>query len=111
MRDMYFAHAHPHRHEDWDWRGRPGRSRRGGWAWAGGPGPWSEADEDRVSLRRSAAALFGAVRQLRTASPEEREEARGILDDARRRLYLLLARETGPTSDVAGGDTPDATAI
>ncbi len=106
MHDEYFPHTHAR-------RGRRGRSPRADWSggWSGRPGPWGEADEDRISLRRSAAALFGAVRQLRTASPEERSEAKGILDDARRRLYLLFARDGGPSADVSSDDTPDATAV
>jgi hypothetical protein len=95
MHDTFTSHGHP---------------RKGPWGpravrWTG-RGPWAEAeDPQRAPLRRSAMGLIGAIRQLRALSPEKRTEAQAILDDARRKLYLLLASDTEPSGPAEGPDT------
>lgn len=61
---------------------------------AEGPPPWEAlaAMSDSVSLRRTMQGLGSAARQVaHSGTPEQVGKAREILDDARRRLYQLLA--------------------
>ena len=61
---------------------------------AEGPPPWEALAEisDSLSLRRTMHRLGSAARQVaQTGTPEQVAQAREILDDARKRLYQLLA--------------------
>lgn len=69
------------------------------WATAGAP-----ADDGLAELRTAGRELVGAAAQVaHVGSPAQLTEAIGLLHDARRRLYLLLAGERGqghsPTDD------------
>jgi DNA-binding PadR family transcriptional regulator len=67
-------------------------------AWTGGRG----GHDDLRGLSRELAAA--AMQVARVGSPAAVEEARGVLGDARRRLYRLLADDeaTSPTASAAG---------
>jgi DNA-binding PadR family transcriptional regulator len=61
--------------------------------------PWETAAEGASSelheLRRAGQALAAALIQVaQTGSPEQLEEAKAIIEDARRALYRLLAGDT-----------------
>jgi DNA-binding PadR family transcriptional regulator len=80
---------------------------------AKGPAPWEEvaagAPVGARTLRHAVAKLMPVVGQVgMSGGPREYEEATKVLDDARRRLYAILAGEqaghTGP--DAASG--PDS---
>lgn len=69
-----------------------------------GPAPWErpgdEADADLAALREAAFGLMGAMRQLTAiGEPEQLQKALEILRDTRRRLYQVLAEDSGPTQD------------
>jgi DNA-binding PadR family transcriptional regulator len=70
---------------------------------AGETSPWDqgdEADEDTLRLRDTVFRLFGAARQVGEAGTAAQIEAAvGILDEARRRLYGLLAEEDETSSE------------
>ena len=74
---------------------------------------WSQveagADDGFAGLRTAGRGLAGAVAQIaHVGSSEQVTQATGILDEARRRLYLLLA-EVDPASGTDAGDPdPDA---
>ena len=78
-----------------------GKEHRSGAAAAAGFGgqraPWEEAagtTSDRTALQQSAARLAQAVFQVaRTASESQRASATEVLDEARRKLYSLLAQD------------------
>lgn len=73
---------------------------------------WSQveagADDGFADLRTSGRGLAGAVAQIaQVGTAAQVRQATGILDEARRRLYLLLA-EVDPASGTDTGDTdPD----
>ena len=73
---------------------------------------WSQveagADDGFAGLRTAGRGLAGAVAQIaHVGSSEQVRQATGVLDEARRRLYLLLA-EVDPASGTDAGDTdPD----
>ena len=72
--------------------------------------PWDEvassADAQLVELRDLAFAVLGAIKQIATTgTPAQVESAKGVLRDARKRLYGLLA-EDAPAED-APGETDD----
>ena len=73
---------------------------------------WSQveagADDGFAGLRTAGRGLAGAVAQIaHVGSSEQVTQATGILDEARRRLYLLLA-EVDPASGTDANDTdPD----
>jgi DNA-binding PadR family transcriptional regulator len=61
------------------------------------PAPWSVEEDGALgaprSLGRAAAALAGATAEVaRGGSPAQAREAAAVLDEARRRLYAILAR-------------------
>ena len=61
---------------------------------AEGPPPWEAlaAMSDSISLRQTMQGLGSAARQVaHSGTPEQVGKAREILDDARKRLYQLLA--------------------
>jgi len=63
---------------------------------AEGPPPWETmvrgADQGDVSLRRALKNLAVAVAQVGQAgTPEQKKQVEGLLGDARRKVYLLLA--------------------
>jgi DNA-binding PadR family transcriptional regulator len=69
-------------------------------AGAGPDAPWEEAagpDADREAVhdaRKSLGGLVEALRQVMAAgSPEQRTKALGVVSEARRKLYLILAEE------------------
>jgi DNA-binding PadR family transcriptional regulator len=70
---------------------------------AGEISPWDqgdEADEDTIRLRETVFRLFGAARQVAEAGTNAQVKAAvGILDEARRKLYTLLAEEDATTPD------------
>lgn len=71
-----------------------------------GRAPWDEVASGTPgstrALLRSAATLVPVVRQVAfTGRPQDCEEAAKILDDARRRLYGILAAERAPAPDEA----------
>jgi DNA-binding PadR family transcriptional regulator len=78
-----------------------------------GPAPWEDAargaNRSLVDLRGLMMAVGAAVMQMGRAGSEEQIKAVGeILDETRRRIYLILAE--GPvTEDTASESTPDAT--
>jgi DNA-binding PadR family transcriptional regulator len=78
-----------------------------------GPAPWEDAargaNRSLVDLRGLMMAVGAAVMQMGRAGSEQQIKAVGeILDETRRRIYLILAE--GPTTgDTASGSTPDAT--
>ena len=58
-----------------------------------GPAPWDAAAAGSGSLPRAAVELAQATAQVgRTGSPEQVQEAVAVLDEARRRMYAILAR-------------------
>jgi DNA-binding PadR family transcriptional regulator len=66
----------------------------------GGPeAPWEEAGrgvdwEAMSEARKAGGALFGAFQQVwTTGSAEQRDKALAVVNDARRKLYLILAEE------------------
>lgn len=63
--------------------------------------PWDEPGAGRRGdLRGTVAELVGQVRQIgRFGTPEQAEQASAVLDDAKRKLYAILATE--PPSDEA----------
>jgi len=77
-----------------------------------GPAPWEDAargaDRSLVDLRGLMMAVGAAVMQMGRAGNEQQIKAVGeILDETRRRIYLILAE--GPTpGDTASESTPDA---
>jgi DNA-binding PadR family transcriptional regulator len=65
-----------------------------------GPGtPWEEAargiDWDAVNeVRKAGGGLVSAFQQVwANGTPEQREKALGVVNDARKKLYLILAEE------------------
>ncbi len=61
-----------------------------------GERPWEEGDEDspRFEARKELFRLIGAAKQLARADDDEQlTKAAGILKDARRKLYEILAEE------------------
>jgi len=70
---------------------------------AGETSPWEqgdEADEDTLRLRETVFRLFGATRQVAEAGTTAQVKAAvGILDEARRKLYTLLAEEETTPSE------------
>jgi DNA-binding PadR family transcriptional regulator len=66
---------------------------------AGPEAPWEEAgrgvDWDSLNeIRKAGGGLVEAFRQVwATGTPEQREKALGVVNDARRKLYLILADE------------------
>ncbi|WP_328917333.1 MULTISPECIES: PadR family transcriptional regulator [unclassified Streptomyces] len=66
---------------------------------AGGDAPWEEAgrgvDWDALNeVRKAGGGLIEAFRQVwATGTPEQREKALTVVNDARKRLYLILADE------------------
>ncbi|WP_078628443.1 PadR family transcriptional regulator [Streptomyces sp. NRRL F-2664] len=66
---------------------------------AGPDAPWADAGrgfdpEAMHEVRQAGAGLMEAFGQVfRTGSPEQREKALAVLNDARRKLYLILADE------------------
>ena len=78
-----------------------------------GPAPWEDAargaNRSLVDLRGLMMAVGAAVMQMGRAGSEQQIKAVGeILDETRRRIYLILAE--GPTTgDTASESTPDAT--
>jgi DNA-binding PadR family transcriptional regulator len=65
------------------------------------PPPWEEikanTDPDLAGLRESGMLLFAALSQVgRAGSSEQIRAAGAMLDDARRRIYGLLAEPTAP---------------
>src|ERR1700712_5194595 len=73
---------------------------------------WSQveagADDGFAGLRTAGPGLEGAGAQIaQVGTSDQVRQATGVLDEARRRLYLLLA-EVDPASGTDGGDTnPD----
>ena len=72
---------------------------------------WSQveagADDGFAGLRTSGRGLAGAVAQIaQVGSSEQVTQATGILDEARRKLYLLLA-EVDPAAATSGGEAED----
>jgi DNA-binding PadR family transcriptional regulator len=70
---------------------------------------WSQveagADDGFTALRTAGRGLAGAVAQIaQVGTSEQVRQATVVLDEARRRLYLLLA-EVDPASGTADGDT------
>ncbi|MEH6780065.1 MAG: PadR family transcriptional regulator [Rhodoglobus sp.] len=62
------------------------------------PAPWKDADTHDstrpTALPRSAAKLAEAVVSImRTGTPEQIDEAISVVDDARRKLYAILAQD------------------
>ncbi|MGH3313866.1 MAG: PadR family transcriptional regulator [Streptomyces sp.] len=61
--------------------------------------PWEEAgrgvDWDAMNeVRKAGGALVGAFQQVWwTGTPEQRDKALGVVNDARKKLYLILAEE------------------
>jgi DNA-binding PadR family transcriptional regulator len=78
-----------------------------------GPAPWEDAargaNRSLVDLRGLMMAVGAAVMQMGRAGNEQQIKAVGeILDETRRRIYLILAE--GPvTEDTASDATPEAT--
>ncbi len=78
-----------------------------------GPAPWEDAargaNRSLVDLRGLMMAVGAAVMQMGRAGSEQQIKAVGeILDETRRRIYLILAE--GPaTEDTASEPTSDAT--
>ncbi|MCF6524330.1 helix-turn-helix transcriptional regulator [Streptomyces sp. JJ36] len=68
-------------------------------AGTGPDAPWEEAGrgidwEAMNEIRKAGGGLIEAFRQVwATGSPEQREKALGVVNDARKRLYLILAEE------------------
>lgn len=64
---------------------------------AGQPAPWEEAargDSDAGGYREAASKLLHAVVQIsKNGTPEQAAAAVDILNDARKRLYVILAEE------------------
>jgi DNA-binding PadR family transcriptional regulator len=62
-----------------------------------GRGPWADAEGgDATDLRRLALQIVSASLQVsRIGSPESRRQAAEILVETRRRMYGLLAEDTG----------------
>ena len=63
---------------------------------ATGPAPWQEFDEEAVAgwtdLRDSTFAAMNAVRQVMMAgTDEQRQRAVEVIDEAKRKLYAILA--------------------
>ena len=72
---------------------------------------WSQveagADDGFADLRTAGRGLAGAVAQIaQVGTSDQIRQATGVLDEARRRLYLLLA-EVDPTSGATAGDAGD----
>jgi DNA-binding PadR family transcriptional regulator len=70
---------------------------------------WSQveagADDGFAGLRTAGRGLAGAVAQIaQVGTSDQVRQATGVLDEARRRLYLLLA-EVDPASGTDDGDT------
>lgn len=66
------------------------------------------AEDGFVALRTAGQGLMGAARQVaEVGSAEQVAETVRVLDEARRRLYLLLADEAGGATD--GGPTDEPT--
>jgi DNA-binding PadR family transcriptional regulator len=70
---------------------------------------WSQveagADDGFTALRTAGRGLAGAVAQVaQVGTAEQVTQATGILDEARRRLYLLLAEVDATPADETGGD-------
>jgi DNA-binding PadR family transcriptional regulator len=78
-----------------------------------GPAPWEDAargaNRSLVDLRGLMVSVAAAVMQVGRAGSESQVKAVGeILDETRRRIYLILAN--GPiTEDTAQGSTPEPT--
>jgi DNA-binding PadR family transcriptional regulator len=77
------------------------------------PPPWEEVlggvDPAYHQAREAGLSLMSAVRQvMRSGSPTEVGDAAGILDEARRRIYALLAEEPKPGAGTAATGTPPA---
>ena len=67
-----------------------------------GPAPWEQvaagAPAGAISLRRAVASLMPAIGQvLATGGPVQCEEAVKVLEEARRRLYAILAGDQSTT--------------
>ncbi|MDJ1135695.1 PadR family transcriptional regulator [Streptomyces iconiensis] len=66
---------------------------------AGAEAPWEEAGrgvdwEAMHEARKAAGSLASAFQQVwATGTPEQREKALGVVNDARKKLYLILADE------------------
>ncbi|WP_367123140.1 PadR family transcriptional regulator [Streptomyces phytohabitans] len=73
----------------------PGRTE----AEAGPEAPWEEAGrgvdwEAMNEIRKAGGGLIEAFKQVwSTGTPEQREKALGVVNDARKKLYLILAEE------------------
>jgi DNA-binding PadR family transcriptional regulator len=64
---------------------------------ASGPQPWGTRGErhaERIALPKAGAKLAQAASQVaHSGTPEQTERAIAIIDDARRKLYAILAEE------------------
>lgn len=68
------------------------------------PTPWDGFTERGPSLRPLAAELTSQVRQVgRFGSPEQRQRAADILEQARADLYQVMAEPPAPTDEPAPG--------
>ena len=71
---------------------------------AGPEAPWEDADRgvdwDALNeIRKAGGGLIEAFRQVwATGTPEQREKAMTVVNDARKKLYLILADEDGAES-------------
>ena len=79
-------------------RAGPHRRRR---AWRG-PAPWEQmaagAPAGAHALRHAVARLMPVIGQVgATGGPREHEEAVKVLEEARRRLYAILAGDQAPS--------------
>lgn len=82
-----------------------------GEATAGGAAPWQavadETGEQALELRDLVGGLLMAARQVvHAGTPEQIDEAKGILGDARRRLYRILAQDDPDAGEAGRGQTP-----
>ena len=78
---------------------------------ASGTTPWQavadETGEQALELRDLVGGLLMAARQVvHAGTPEQVDEAKGILREARRRLYRILAQDDPEGGDADRGQTP-----
>jgi DNA-binding PadR family transcriptional regulator len=80
---------------------------------AGPEEPWRQSGPDQPDLnalrdaKQTVGGLMGAVWQVMgSGSEEQRGKALGILDEARRKIYLLLAEAGGSGAAASSGDEP-----
>ncbi|MGI9646651.1 MAG: hypothetical protein ACR2O6_15195, partial [Ilumatobacteraceae bacterium] len=80
------------------------------------PAPWDEAVRGgRGDLRRVMSELVGQSRQIgRFGTAAQIERAAAVLDDAKRRLYAILAEPPEESTDNGGaesGPTPETAPV